>query len=169
MVKSSYIIMFGILLLGVLIPGCNLGGNMKEADNGNIVQVHYTGKLEDGTVFDSSEGREPLQFTLGAGQMISGFDKAVLGMKIGESKTVNIPAEAAYGPSRDELIIEIPRGELPTEINPEVGLQLQMSQSDGRPVNVIITEVSETTITIDANHFLAGKNLVFEIELVSIQ
>ncbi|MFC1991316.1 peptidylprolyl isomerase [Chloroflexota bacterium] len=142
---------------------------MTEAENGNIVQVHYTGKLEDGTVFDSSAGREPLQFTLGAGQMIPGFDKAVPGMKVGESKTVTIPAEDAYGPSRDDMIMEFPREQLPPEINPEVGQQLQMTQSDGRAVNVTITEVSETTMTIDANHFLAGKDLVFDIELVSIQ
>ncbi|MFC1954465.1 peptidylprolyl isomerase [Chloroflexota bacterium] len=139
------------------------------AENGSIVQVHYTGKLEDGTIFDSSKGREPLQFTLGAGQMIKGFDRAVLGMKIGESKTVNIPVEDAYGPSRDELIMVIPRDELPAELTLEVGQQLPMTRDDGRPVSVTITEVSETMITIDANHFLAGKDLLFTIELVSIQ
>ncbi len=166
-VKNTCVVLLGILLLGVLISGCNPGGNM--AENGDIVQVHYTGKLADGTVFDSSLEREPIQFTLGAGQMIPGFDKAVLGMKVGESKTVTIPAEDAYGPSRDDLLIEIPREELPADMTPEVGQELPMTRGDGRTVNMPITEVSETTVTIDTNHFLAGKNLVFEIELVSIQ
>ncbi|MFC2020289.1 peptidylprolyl isomerase [Chloroflexota bacterium] len=142
---------------------------MTQAENGNIVQVHYTGKLKDGTIFDSSTGREPLQFTLGAGQMIPGFDQAVLGMKIGESKTVTIPAEDAYGPSRDDLILVVPHEELPEGLNPRVGQPLQMTMEDGRSIDVIITEVSETTITLDANHSLAGKDLIFEIELVEIQ
>ncbi|MFC2014846.1 peptidylprolyl isomerase [Chloroflexota bacterium] len=142
---------------------------MREAENGNIVQVHYTGKLKDGTVFDSSSGGDPLEFTVGAGQMIPGFDKAIPGMKVGESKTVTIPTEDAYGPSRDDLKMEIPRTELPPEIPLNVGQQLQMTQNDGSAVKVTITEVTETSITIDANHFLAGEDLVFEIELVSIQ
>ncbi|MBA7608455.1 Trigger factor [subsurface metagenome] len=170
MVKNSHIVLLGILLSGaIFVSGCNAERDIAQAENGNIVQVHYTGTLEDGTVFDTSVGREPLQFTLGAGQMISGFEQAVLGMKIGESKTVTIPAKDAYGPRRDDLILVVPREELPGELTPEVGQQLQMTRGDGGISIVPIIDVSETTITIDANHHLAGKDLVFEIELVGIQ
>jgi len=169
-VKYSYIVLLGILLLGaILISGCNAGQDMPQAKNGNIAQVHYTGTLKDGTVFDTSVGREPLEFTLGEGQMIPGFEQAVLGMKIGESKTVTIPADDAYGPHRDDLILVMNREELPTGLNPEVGQQLQMTGADGGISIVTVTDVSDTTITIDANHPLAGEDLTFEIELMSIQ
>ncbi len=139
------------------------------AKDGNAVKVHYTGTLEDGTTFDTSVGREPLEFTLGAGQMIPGFEKAVYGLKVGESKTVTIPAEEAYGPHRDDLVIVVEREQLPAGLEPEIGQQLQMQQTDGRTTVVIVTDVSETTITVDANHTLAGKALTFEIELVEMK
>ena len=139
------------------------------ASDGNTVKVHYTGTLEDGTTFDTSVGREPLEFTLGAGKMIPGFEKAVYGLAVGESKTVTILAEEAYGPYRIDLVTIVEREQLPTGLEPEVGQQLQAQQTDGSTAMVIVTDVSETTITIDANHFLAGKDLTFEIKLVEIK
>jgi FKBP-type peptidyl-prolyl cis-trans isomerase 2 len=150
-----------------MMTGCNAA---PQAKNGNIVQVDYTGKLADGTVFDSSVGSEPLEFKLGAGQVIPGFEKAVLGMKVGEKKTVTIPANEAYGPHRDEQVVELSREELPSDLTPQVGQQLVVTQQDGRQIIVVITNVSDNnTVTIDANHPLAGKDLTFEIELVKIQ
>jgi peptidylprolyl isomerase len=165
MLRSSHIILAVILMIGVIMTGCNAS----EARNGDTVQVHYTGKLADGTLFDSSVGREPLEFTLGAGQMIPGFEKAVFGMKVGEKKTVTIPADEAYGPYRDDLVVEISREKLPSDMTPEVGQQLVMRQPDGTEIVVVITAVSDETVTIDANHPLAGKELTFEIELVKIK
>ena len=166
MVKHSHIILLGIFLLGaILISGCNAA----QAQNGDIVQVHYTGTLENGTVFDTSEGREPLNFTLGEGQMIPGFEQAVLGMKIGESKNFTIPADEAYGPYSDDMVQIINREELTDIPNPEVGQQLYGSQTDGTTITGTITNVTDTTVTVDFNHFLAGKDLTFEIELMSIQ
>lgn len=165
MLKSSHIILAVILMIGVMMTGCNAS----QARNGDVVQVDYTGKLADGTVFDSSVERGPLEFTLGAGQVIPGFEKAVLGMKVGEQKTVTIPADEAYGPYRDEQVVELPREKLPSDMTPEVGQQLVMRQPDGSEIVVVITELSDETVTIDANHPLAGKDLTFEIELVKIQ
>ena len=170
MVKNSHIVLSVFLILGsILMPGCNAGHDTAQAKNGNTVQVNYTLKLADGTVFETSVGSEPLEFTLGAGQMIPGFEKAVLGMKVGEKKTVTIPSNEAYGPHRDEQIVELPREKLPSGLTPEVGQQLVMRQADGREIVVVITEVSDETVTIDANHPLAGKDLTFEIELAKIQ
>lgn len=167
MVEKSHIVLLGIFLLGaILISGCNGGPT---AEDGSVVQVHYTGTLNDGTIFDTSVGREPLEFTLGEGQMIPGFEEAVLGMKIEESKTVTISANDAYGPHRSDLILVINREDLPTGLNPEVGQQLQMTRADGGTSIVTVTDISDTTITVDANHPLAGKDLTFEIELVGIQ
>lgn len=166
MLKIRHVFLPGILLLGIMLAtGCG----MAKAENGDTVKVHYTGTLEDGTVFDTSTGREPLEFTLGQGRLIPGFEQAVIGMKIGDLKTINIPADQAYGPYRDDLIIVTERGQLPEGIDLEVGQQLQMTQDSGEVVNVIISAISETTITIDANHPLAGKDLTFEIELIEIQ
>ena len=153
----------------MLISGCNVTPDTSQAKNGNIVQVNYTGKLADGTIFDTSVGGAPLEFTLGAGQIIPGFEKAGLGMKIGEKKTVTIPASEAYGPRLDDLLIEVPRQELPSGLTPKVGQQLQMIRADGAVRIVIITNVSDTTVTIDANHPLSGQDLTFEIELLKIQ
>ena len=132
------------------------------------VKVHYTGKLTSGEVFDSSEGRAPLEFTVGGGQMIKGFDEAVNGMEIKEQKTVTIPADQAYGAHRDELIQEIPRDQLPADMQPEIGQKLVATNDLGHQTQVSVTGVTDSAITIDANHELAGKDLVFEIELVEI-
>ena len=170
MVKYRHIILLGILLLGaILISGCNAEQNAAQAKNGDVVQVDYTGTLENGTVFDTSVGREPLNFTLGEGKMIPKFEEAVLGMKVGESKTVTIPASEAYGPYRDDLVRVINREELTNIPNPEVGQQLYGSQTDGTTITGTITNVTDTTVTVDFNPPLAGKDLTFEIKLISIQ
>ena len=139
------------------------------AKDGNTVKVHYTGKLDDGTIFDTSVEREPLEFTIGAGQMIPGFEGAVRGMQVGQVKTVNIPAEEAYGPHNEGMVLVVKRDELPENLNPVVGQRLQMQQENGNTAVVVITDVSDTTITLDANHPLAGKALTFEIELVEMK
>ncbi|OAA29712.1 peptidylprolyl isomerase [Kosmotoga arenicorallina S304] len=141
---------------------------MGAAKKGNTVRVHYTGKFETGEVFDTSVNRNPLEFTVGNGQVIKGFDEAIVGMKVGEKKTVNIPFEEAYGPHMDELVFSFSREDLPEDLNPEIGQRLQMVTGDGKRINVTITAISEKDITLDANHPLAGKNLIFEIELVEI-
>ncbi len=147
------------------MTACDAGG--PPVADGDTVRVHYTGTLADGSQFDSSVGKDPLEFAVGAGQMIAGFDKAVLGMKVGESKTVLIPAADAYGERRDDLAAEIPRVQLPPDTDPKIGDQLQVSTGQG-PLVVTVTAVTADTVTLDANHFLAGKDLTFEIELVSI-
>ncbi len=141
---------------------------MAQAKNGDTVNVHYTGKLKDGKVFDSSVEREPLQFAIGQGKIIPGFEQGVIGMKPGESKTVNIPAEKAYGPYRKELVLVVDKSKIPAHLKPEVGQKLTLNQPDGRAVPVRITDISESSVTLDANHPLAGKNLIFDIELVEI-
>ncbi|MBZ0157365.1 MAG: peptidylprolyl isomerase [Alphaproteobacteria bacterium] len=140
---------------------------MKKVSAGNRVKVHYTGKLSDGTVFDSSEGREPLEFTLGEGHLIQGFENAVAGMSAGEKKTVTIPAEQAYGPRRDDLVVRIDRSQVPGDIELEVGMGLQIKQNGGA-IQVVVTELDEKNVTLDANHPLSGQDLTFEIELVEI-
>jgi FKBP-type peptidyl-prolyl cis-trans isomerase 2 len=165
MLKNSHIVLAVILILGVIMTGCSAA----QAKNGDTVQVNYTGKLADGTVVDSSVGREPLEFTLGVGQVIPGFEKAVLGMKVGEKKTVTIPVDEAYGPHHDDLVAEVPREKLPEDITPEVGQQLGVKRTDGGTSIVTIISVSDNAVTIDANHPLAGKDLTFEIELVKIK
>ena len=141
---------------------------MSQVKSGDKVKVHYTGKLEDGSVFDSSREREPFEFTVGAGQVIPGFDNGVVGMTAGDQKTLTIEAEQAYGQRRDELVLEVKKDMFPENITPEVGQQLQMEQQDGQVVNVVISEMKEEMVTLDANHPLAGKTLIFEIELVAI-
>jgi peptidylprolyl isomerase len=141
---------------------------MSKAKKGDQVAVHYTGRLTDGTVFDSSEGREPLAFELGAGMMIKGFDAAVDGMEIGDKVTAEIVAAEAYGESNPDLIFDIPKDNLPADLNPQPGQQLAMSQPNGQQVPVKVKEVKDDIVVIDANHDLAGKDLVFDIELVSI-
>lgn len=142
---------------------------MAEAKNGDNVKVHYTGRLADETVFDSSDGREPLAFTVGAGQVIPGFDDAVVGMQTGETKTVVIPMDDAYGPRQDELVLEVDRKQLPADIAPEVGDQYQLRQPDGQAVLVTVADVTPTHVTLDANHPLAGQDLTFDIHLVEIE
>ena len=141
---------------------------MSVAKKGDKVKVHYTGKLSDGTVFDSSRDREPLEFEIGGGQMIAGFDHAVDGMKVGESKTAKFSSKEGYGETDDEMIFTVPKDQLPPEINPEEGQQLSMQHPSGQNIPVVVTKVEENEIVIDANHPLAGKELEFEIELVEI-
>ncbi|MBW4471995.1 MAG: peptidylprolyl isomerase [Stenomitos rutilans HA7619-LM2] len=141
---------------------------MAQAKSGDTVKVHYTGKLDDGTVFDSSANREPLEFTLGSGSIIPGFERAVLGMGLGESKTEIIPTDDAYGPHMDEMVVVVDRQQMPPEIEPQVGQQLQLQQQDGQVLPVVITDVSGASVTLDANHPLAGEELTFDIELVEI-
>lgn len=143
---------------------------MAQAKSGDTVQVHYTGRLDDGTVFDSSQGREPLEFQVGSGMVIPGFDNGVAGMNIGEKKTIHIPADDAYGPVQDEMILKIPRTDIPADIPLEIGTQLNMHQDGaGQVVPVTITDVTVDTVVLDANHVLAGKDLVFEVELVGMK
>jgi len=141
---------------------------MQQVKKGDKVNVHYHGKLTDGSTFDSSEGREPLQFTAGSGQVIKGFDNAVLDMKPGDKKTVNIPVADAYGERNDDMIMEYPISDFPADMKPEAGMELQMGDNDGNVFPVVITEVGEEMVMLDANHPLAGQDLIFEIELVSI-
>lgn len=141
---------------------------MSVAKKGDQVKVHYTGRLADGTVFDSSKDREPLAFELGAGMMIEGFDKAVTGMEIGQTKTAEIPSAEAYGEHREDMVVDVPRTQLPEGMEPQVGQQLGMQQPNGQQIPVVVTEVEEESIKIDANHPLAGKDLIFDLELVSI-
>lgn len=141
---------------------------MSQAKTGDTVKIHYTGTLDDGNQFDSSAGRDPLEFTLGSGQVIPGFDKAVDGMTVGESKTVNIPAEDAYGPRHDQMIQEVPLDALPDDLDPQVGMGLQARRPDGAMMDLTITAVGEESITVDGNHPLAGQALNFELELVEI-
>ena len=141
---------------------------MAQAKNGDTVTVHYTGRLEDGTVFDSSVDRDPLQFTLGEGLLIPGFEQAVLGMSAGESKTAEVSADQAYGPHREEMVVDIDRQEFPPHFQPKVGQQLQIPQSEGRVTRLIVTDVSEQKVTLDANHPLAGRDLTFDINLLEI-
>ena len=141
---------------------------MPKAKQGDTVKVHYTGKLEDGTVFDSSLDREPLQFKIGEKAVIEGFEQMVSGMNPGDKKTQTIPAAQAYGHYSEELLLEIARQELPKDLDPQIGQILEGSKQDGERVAFKVKDVSEETVTLDANHPLAGKNLVFEIELVEI-
>lgn len=141
---------------------------MKQVKAGDVVKVHYTGKLVNGEQFDSSVGREPLEFTVGAGQMIKGFDDAMPGMNLGEKKTINIAPEDAYGPRSEEAIIEFPKANVPADMVLEAGMPLTLSNQAGQPVPVIVVEVKDDVIILDANHFLAGQELIFDIELVEI-
>ncbi|NJP11865.1 MAG: peptidylprolyl isomerase [Leptolyngbyaceae cyanobacterium RU_5_1] len=141
---------------------------MSRAKTGDTVRVHYTGKLDDGTVFDSSVERDPLEFTIGSGAIIPGFEQAVIGMSPGDSKTELIPTDRAYGPYQEEMVLTVDRQQMPSELQPEVGQQLQLQHPTGEVIPVIITEVSHSTITLDANHPLAGEDLTFDISLVEI-
>jgi peptidylprolyl isomerase len=141
---------------------------MQQAQQGDKVKVHYHGTLRTGETFDSSEGREPLEFTVGSGQVIKGFDEGVKGMSVGEKKTVEIPVGDAYGEKSQDLIIEFPKEQFPADMTPEIGQQLMMSNGSGQSFPVIIKEVKEDSVLLDANHPLAGQELVFDIELVEI-
>ena len=141
---------------------------MEQVKDGDVVRVHYTGKLTNGEQFDSSEGREPLEFTVGAGQMIKGFDDAMPGMTVGEKKTINIPADDAYGQKDEHAIIEFPKQNIPKDMKLDVGMQLQLRNEQGQPFPVTVAEIKDDVVVLDANHMLAGKELVFDIELMEI-
>lgn len=141
---------------------------MSKVKENDTVKVHYTGTLADGEVFDSSREREPLEFTMGQGMIIPGFEKALIDMSVNESKIVNIPFAEAYGERREDLVQDVPRNQLPDDIKPEVGMPLMSQTPDGQQIRLVITEVKEETITVDANHPLAGKDLTFDLELVEI-
>jgi peptidylprolyl isomerase len=141
---------------------------MAQVKEGDVVKVHYTGKLVNGEQFDSSVGREPLEFTVGAGMMIKGFDAAMPGMVIGEKKTISIAPEDGYGEKSEDAIIEFPKENVPEDMKLEPGMSLTLSNEAGQPVQVVVVEVKETVIVLDANHFLAGQELIFDIELVEI-
>jgi peptidylprolyl isomerase len=142
--------------------------SMSQAKSGDSVKIHYTGTLDDGTQFDSSEGREPLDFTLGGGQVIPGFDEAVNGMSVGEKKTVRIEAAQAYGERHPEMVQQVPKSALPADMEVEKGMPLQAQGPDGQVMNLVVTDVSEDAIEVDGNHPLAGQALTFAIELVSV-
>lgn len=141
---------------------------MSEATQGDTVRVHYTGKLDDGSVFDSSRDGDPLEFTLGAGQVISGFEEAVAGMVPGDTTETEIPPEKGYGARQDDAVVEIPAERLPDDMDPEVGDRLEAQRQDGQVLLVEVVGVGDESVTVDANHPLAGKTLTFEIELVEI-
>lgn len=141
---------------------------MSEAQNNDTVTIHYTGKLDDGTVFDSSVEREPLQFTIGAGQVIPGFEEAVRGMEVGEAKSVRIPPEQAYGERRDDLVLDVTPDQFPEDAEPQIGQQFELRTQSGQRIPATVAEVSNEHIKLDANHPLAGQTLNFELELVAI-
>jgi FKBP-type peptidyl-prolyl cis-trans isomerase 2 len=141
---------------------------MLKAENGHVVKVHYTGKLTTGEVFDSSEGREPLEFTMGEGQMIPGFEAGILGMAVGDSKSIPVPCAQGYGEASAEMILEVPKNQLPAGMPIEIGTQLAINLANGGQIPAVMTVVGDETVTIDANHPLAGKDLVFEVKLMEI-
>jgi len=141
---------------------------MQQVKDGDVVKVHYTGRLTSGEQFDSSAGREPLEFTVGAGQMIKGFDAALPGMLVGDKKTINIAAADAYGERTDEAVIAFPKENVPEDMKLEPGMTLTLSNQMGQPIPVVVLELREDAVILDANHFLAGKELIFDIELVEI-
>ena len=142
---------------------------MTQAATGQKVKVHYTGKLDNGTVFDSSVGKEPLTFTLGSGEVITGFNNGVLGLKVNESKTVTIPATEAYGPHQAGMVVELPKTEIPPHLKLKPGQRVQVSEPQGGMMTLNVVAETETTITLDGNHPLAGKDLTFDLQLVEIE
>ncbi|MFH1699333.1 MAG: peptidylprolyl isomerase [Candidatus Zixiibacteriota bacterium] len=163
--KTLSLIGGAAILLLLLTTGCSMNQTAKDGDT---VKVHYVGTLDDGSEFDSSRGREPLEFTIGRPGIIEGFSNGVLGMAVGETKKVSLSPEEAYGQPRPDMIQEVPLSSFPESIKPEVGVQLSMQNSSGQPFPVKITAMTDSTATLDANHPLAGKTLTFELELVEI-
>jgi len=141
---------------------------MQQAKNGDTVKVAYTGKLKDGTIFDTSASRGPFQFMIGDAKIIPGFEQAVIGMNVGDTKTINIPSDQAYGPHLKDKVLEVNQDQIPKHLELEVGQHVRIRQQDGSKVQFIVTGFSETRVTLDGNHPLAGKDLVFEIQLVEI-
>lgn len=140
----------------------------QEIKQGDEVKVHYTGKLEDGTVFDSSQGREPISFKVGEGQVIPGFENAVEGMEVGQSKTVTIPSDQAYGPRREDMVVTVEKDKFPEGVDPEEGQRFQVGSSEGQSVPAVVTNVTGDEVTLDANSPLAGQDLTFDIEVVEV-
>ncbi len=141
---------------------------MQQVKSGDTIKVHYHGTLTDGSIFDSSNGREPLEFEVGSGMVIEGFDNGVLGMSIGEKKTITIPAEQAYGNPREDMFMEFPLDRFPADMVPEIGMQLNMSNNEGDQFPVAIVEIADEYVVLDGNHPLAGKDLIFDLDLVEI-
>ena len=141
---------------------------MQQVKSGDTIKVHYHGTLTDGSIFDSSNGREPLEFEVGSGRVIEGFDTGVLGMSIGEKKTITIPAEQAYGNPREDMFMEFPLDRFPADMVPEIGMQLNMSNNEGDQFPVAIVEIADEYVVLDGNHPLAGKDLIFDLDLVEI-
>ena len=141
---------------------------MTQVKTGDTVHIHYTGTLNDGTTFDSSEGREPLSFQVGSGQIIPGLDSAIPGMTVGDKKTVNVACDEAYGQVNPEMTQAVPRADIPADIPLETGTRLQMQTQNGQVIPVTVTAVDDSTVTLDANHPLAGQDLTFNIQLVKI-
>ncbi len=142
---------------------------MAQAKTGDTVKVDFTGKLEDGQVFGSTEGKDPLEFKIGEGKIIPGIENEIQGMNEGDKKTVNVSPDKAYGPYRDELIEEVEKEKFPTDVDPEVGQAFEIPQPQGQPMIVRVTDIKDDKITLDGNHPLAGKDLVFELELLEIE
>lgn len=142
---------------------------MKEAQVGDVVSVHYTGKLNNGEVFDSSRDRDPMEFTLGKEELLAGFEDGVVGMKPGESRSVTLEPENAFGDRREDLLLKLPKKEFPQNITPSVGLQLKLSNASGNEMTVVVTKVGEESVTLDGNHPLSGQTVVFDIELLEIK
>lgn len=141
---------------------------MNQAKQGDTVRIHYTGKLEDGTVLESSRDRKPFELVLGTGQVISGLEQAVQGMEPGESKSVHIPVQEAFGVRADDMVLTLDRDKLAPELTPTIGQEVTLNSQDGRPIPAVITDVNDASVTVDANHPLAGKDLVFDVELLEI-
>ena len=141
---------------------------MQQVKSGDTVKVHYQGRLTDGTTFDSSQGRDTLEFKVGSGMVIKGFDNGVMGMQVGDKKTIEIPVDDAYGPEDPQMIMEFPIDRFPEDMKPEPGMQLNMSNGSGQNFPVVITEVKGYIVILDANHPLAGEDLIFDLELVEI-
>jgi peptidylprolyl isomerase len=163
-------IIFAVLVImaAVIVAGCNVAPGDRVVKYGDTVKLEYIGTLDNGETFDTSLGEEPLAFTLGEGEMVPAFETAILGMKVGEYKTFTIPAEEAYGPYYEDLVLEVPRSMIPSDVVPKVGVQLKQVQEDGTEIIATITRVTEETVTLDANHPLAGEDLTFEVELLDI-
>jgi peptidylprolyl isomerase len=141
---------------------------MQQVKKGDKIKVHYHGRLNDGQTFDTSAGREPLEFEVGSGMVIKGFDEGVTGMSVGDKKTITIPSDQAYGPRNPDMVIEMPKNRFPKDMELEVGMPLGMSDGQGQQFEVVVTEIKDDSVILDANHPLAGQDLIFDLELVEI-